>query len=50
MVLDQEARNESERLRLYRHVEIIAEALPGFRAVGLRAGLSRAENAEAHGA
>ncbi len=48
MVLDQEARAIAQRLGLDRVVEIVAEALPGFRAEVLGAGLRRAENSELH--
>ena len=48
MMLDQEARQIAERLGLDRIVEIIAKALPGFRAEILGAGLRRAENSELH--
>ena len=48
MMLDQEARAIAQRLGLDRVVEIIAEALPGFRAEILRAGLGRAEDSELH--
>src|SRR5471030_1989171 len=48
MMLDQETRTIAERLRLDRIVEIIAKALPGFRAEIRGAGLGRAENSKLH--
>ena len=48
MMLDQEARAIAQRLGLDRVVEIIAEALPGFGAEILGAGLRRAEDSELH--
>ena len=48
MMLDQEARHVAQRLGLDRIVEIIAEALPGFRAEVLGAGLRGTENSELH--
>src|SRR5258707_828072 len=48
MVLDQEARTIAERLGLDPVIEIIAEALPGFRAEVLGAGLGRAEDPKLH--
>ena len=50
MMLDQEARTIAERLGLDGVVEIVAEALPGFRAEVLGAGLRRAEDSELHAA
>ena len=48
MMLDQEARPVAERLGLDRHVEIIAEALPGLGPKIGGAGLRGAENSKLH--
>ena len=49
MVLDQEARMKPERLGFDVEIEIVAEALSGFRWQIVAVGLRRAEQAETHG-